>query len=88
MEPTIPERVQRLIDLLDQHGEESWGAALRNLISEYDSNPDEVKANIRRLYGGMGSFNDIVFQDKNGALGPENNELDRMRSELFAACSN
>ena len=87
MKPTIPERVNRLIELLDQHGKESWGAALRNLISDYDSKPDEVKANIRRLYGGMGSFNDLVFQDKNGPLGLENDELDRMRLELFTACN-
>lgn len=37
---------------------------------------------ILALYGGMGSFQDLVLQDSNGVR-PEQNEFDRLRRQLF-----
>jgi hypothetical protein len=86
MKPGIPELLQQLADLLEQHGEEPWATGLRRLLSEYNVDPNVAKADIRRLYGGMGSFNDVILQDSNGPLRSENDELDRLRSELYSAC--
>ena len=36
------------------------------------------------MYGGMGSFGDLFFQDANGVL-PEQAEFDRLRQRLFEA---
>ena len=65
--------------------EKPWGTSLRRLLSEYAVNPNEAKADIRRLYGGMGSFNDVILQDANGPLRSKNDVLDRLRSELYSA---
>ena len=37
---------------------------------------------ILSLYGGMGSFQDLVLQDSNGVR-PEQDEFDRLRHRLF-----
>lgn len=34
------------------------------------------------LFGGMGSFQDMVLQDASGVL-PQQDEFDRLRTELF-----
>ena len=86
MKRDIPDLMLKLADLLERHGEESWGAALRHLLLEYETEPIVAKAKIRHLYGGMGSFNDVILQDRNGPLGNKNDELDSLRSDLFSAC--
>lgn len=86
MKDGIPELIQQLADLLEKHGEQPWATGLRRIRSEYDVCPDAAKADIRRLYGGMGSFNDVILHEDTVPLRSENDELDRLRSELYAAC--
>jgi hypothetical protein len=86
MNHRIPDLLLRLAELLEQHDEESWGTALRRLLLEYETAPTEVRAKIRQLYGGMGSFNDLILQDEHGPLRNKNDDLDRLRKELFSIC--
>jgi hypothetical protein len=52
------------------------------------SHDPEVKMtaarSILRMYGGMGSFGDLVLQNADGVL-PEQAEFDRLRQRLFEA---
>ncbi|MCA9367879.1 hypothetical protein KC887_06500 [Candidatus Kaiserbacteria bacterium] len=70
-------------------GEENWANAISSLRTEYEiaSTPQEKKSSlirIQQIYGGMGSFSDLVLSDNNGRmLLDENAQLDDLRNELF-----
>jgi hypothetical protein len=84
---TIEELLTKIADLLDAHGEADWAQAFRNFLSDYKNEPDLAKGKIRSVYGGMGSFNDIILHGPNGIpLRDENDDLDLMRSDLFELC--
>jgi hypothetical protein len=82
----VPDLVQAITRLLEANDEIAWATTLRNIMIDFDIDPSATKANIRRLYGGMGSLNDVVLQDRAGPKQAENDELDRLRSELFSIC--
>ena len=56
----------RLVALLGQHGEAHWANALKELSSQYAQDGESAKAGILRLYGGMGSLNDVVLHGSDG----------------------
>ena len=77
----------RLAELLKNHGDGSWSRSFSQSASEYDSAPEAVMHKYRSIFGGSGSFNDIVLHDGSGVpLQAENDELDRLRTELYNAC--
>ena len=54
------------------------------MAAEYQENPTNAKAMIIGLYGGMGSFNDLVLHDENRIpLRNENDELQRLKTDLY-----
>ncbi|QDU43767.1 hypothetical protein Mal52_22430 [Symmachiella dynata] len=84
---TIESLLTNIANLLDAHGQTEWAQSFRRLHSDYKYDPEMTKGRIRSIYGGSGSFNDIVLHDPNGVpLIDENNELDQMRSQLFQSC--
>jgi hypothetical protein len=57
------------------------------LAAEYGESPDSTSRRILSSYGGVGSFSDIVLHGPEGRpLRFENDELDRLRSQLHASC--
>jgi len=77
----------RLVALLVRN-DSPWGRTIANLGSDIAkaANPVDFQFALRSLlsvYGGMGSFSDLVIQSQAG-VGPDNDELDRLRSALFA----
>ena len=83
----IEELLTRIADVLASHNEAEWAKAFRRLYSEYRREPELAKSAIRSVYGGMGSFNDLVLLSSSGSpLVAENNELDCLRAELFESC--
>ena len=81
---TIEELLVKIAELLDAHGIRGWAQSFRQLESEYKCAPESTKGKIRSVYGGTGSFNDVILHDRRGIpLRDENNELDQMRSRLF-----
>lgn len=79
--------VLRLVFLLHQEGEILWSESLlRIAIRIADSGSDEQMQSVARellsVFGGMGSFNDLVLQNERG-VSPENQELDLLRAEMF-----
>jgi hypothetical protein len=84
---SIPSLLDRISELLNQNGESDWGSSFQRLKAEYGSNPHGACGKILSVYGGMGSFNDIILHSPNGIpLSAENDELDRLRSELYSEC--
>lgn len=77
-----------LADLLRRHHEIDWAEAFDELAAEYEASPDVIRSRIRSLFGGMGSFNDLVLHSPEGRpLVQENRELGHMRSELYETCN-
>jgi hypothetical protein len=89
MESSVDSLLLRIAELLRMHGPTDWAEALDRLASEYQHSPESTKGIIRSLYGGMGSFNDIVLHDPNGdPLRAENDELAALRGQLWVRCQN
>ena len=81
--------LREIINLLDdpELGALDWRNHFARLADEYTSDPNETKRKIRRLYGGMGSFNDLVFSGPDRKpLQAENDDLDQLRKQLYEAC--
>ena len=78
----------RLAELLDHAGEARTSAVLRHLADGLEGQSPgtegrrAVVRQILRLYGGMGSFQDLVLQDA-GGVRPEQRDLQSLRHQLF-----
>jgi len=80
-----------LVDLVALLSSASQGRYSKGISSIYDALWDAqgdrareqaVIREILSLYGGMGSFQDLVLQDAHGVR-PEQDEFDRLRHRLF-----
>ena len=70
---------------LGSHG--NWGDALEKHRSALLTNPTATASGILRMFGGMGSLNDVVLYYKDGLLmAKENRELAALRSRLYDLC--
>jgi hypothetical protein len=71
-------------ELLSQYDVESWAQAFDKLAAALNG-PSRKQAAIEALgmYGGMGSFNDLVLHFEGDAVIEGNNKLDRIRQKLF-----
>jgi hypothetical protein len=71
--------LKRMAELLSLDGFDDWSNCLLNLekdLSKYDE--DDVKRDISRLFGGMGSLNDIAPNDLS-----RNQEFRMLREKLY-----
>lgn len=80
--------LQQLVILLTKNKESNWSISLQSLILDlkYSSTEAEkniIKSQIRGIFGGMGSFSDLVLFKDGEILIDENNELDLLRRELY-----
>lgn len=83
------EMLTRIAELLATHGEDEWAKSFEVFAYEFDLSPADTKRRIRSVYGGMGSFNDVILHGPYGIpLCDENDELAQLRSELFSSCQN
>jgi hypothetical protein len=78
--------LQKIVNLLRSGGCEDWAARMEKLSSEIEENSEYATSQILALYGGMGSFNDIVLCSNGRPLIKENDELDGLRGELYDLC--
>lgn len=82
------ELLKSLALLLSNTGEARWSEMLSSIRSDLSASrgdPDREQAAVRdilSLYGGMGSFQDLVLQDSRGVR-PEQQEFDQLRNLLF-----
>ena len=95
-------RIQRLLEqirsLLERHQVESWSPYFVELekhfqqaiMSNEDWKKQEVLEELDGLFGGMGSFNDLIIARSPHAasrqeLATVNDELNRLRRQLYRA---
>jgi len=71
-----------LVDCDDTH----WLYVFTCLNRECELDAESTKLQVLGLYGGMGSFNDLVLYRDGHVLTAENDELDSLRSQLFLLC--
>jgi hypothetical protein len=87
--PHITEVLDQLNGLLMRYGEADWARACRQHRAAYIENEAAALRAILAMYGGMGSFNDIVLYSDSGQVAAvDNDEFDRLRSALHALCYN
>lgn len=69
--------------LLQQNGHEAWARRLEDAAALLQHNPQAARAELRALYGGMGSINDIVLYQNMQPLLDQNQAFDRLRQALY-----
>jgi len=83
MKNEIKKTVIDIANVLSSNDEESWAKTFETLGSELDFDCESSIFSLRKLYGGMGSFNDIVLHKDGIPLIRENDELDELRHTLY-----
>ncbi|MWP62259.1 DUF6966 domain-containing protein [Gilliamella sp. Pas-s25] len=74
--------------LLKEGNYPDWGNSFMKFSEDIEINFEAVKNQILILYGGMGSFNDIVLHRNKKPLINENNRLDDLRTQLYKLLTN
>jgi hypothetical protein len=83
MEKEIREILLEIIELLEITGEHGWASNLKRLYADNYSSRGDWLRKIKSLFGGMGSFNDLVLV-RNGVICiDENNKLSQLREQLY-----
>lgn len=82
----IQEVLVQLEDVLRRGNNPNWANAIETLMHEFAQDPDTTVGDVIRLFGGSGSLNDIVLYGNGTPLIRENNDLDKLRSNLYELC--
>ncbi len=82
--------LDEIISVLSVAGESNWNSAMKNFRSRCDSvsnsaDQKELIADLIRIFGGMGSFNDLVLYNQGNLMQRETIQLDSLRTKLFEA---
>jgi hypothetical protein len=85
--------LDEIIAILSSIGESNWHDALKNFRNRCDSiasSEDQKKliTDIMRIYGGMGSFSDLILYKNGQLMEKETSQLDVLRSKLFETAKN
>lgn len=73
----------RMSQLLLLSGLDDWAATTSMLARKANEGYSTVRPDIRRMYGGTGSLNDIVLYKDGHVLHDENDEFDALRERLY-----
>ena len=84
---TTEQLLRQVIELLRKNDRNDWASVLLKLLHMLEYDPISAKQKIRSLFGGMGSFSDLILYDQNNPLIEQNNELFDLRARLFDSCS-
>lgn len=82
----IEKILARIEELLRLGASSNWVKTIENSRKELLGNPTSTVSNILGMYGGMGSFNDIVLYKNGQPLISENIEFDELREQLYELC--
>lgn len=79
--------IEKILLLLTSAEEKNWAGAFIKFQDRCSDTSGDIPASVQidmlRMYGGMGSFNDLVLYKQGQPMIKENQELDRLRGELF-----
>lgn len=87
----IQDLLIKLSEILKRNDEIEWSNFLINLYKEsffYEGKNYDHSfiIKIMNLYGGMGSFNDIILEKNGKPLIKENDEFHKLKQELYEKC--
>ncbi|WP_370966478.1 DUF6966 domain-containing protein [Enterobacter wuhouensis] len=85
MKSNIQSLLVKIIHLLSVNGEKKWAETFEQLSKKLDVDYDTTLIEIKRTFGGAGSFNDIVLHQNGQMLTRENRELDKLQDQLYDA---
>ncbi len=80
--------LNKITELLSSVNEKNWNKAITYFINEAQGTKTEnekkiLLSKILQIYGGLGSFSDLVIYVKGQVMIKENIKLDALRKELF-----
>ncbi|MBI5551130.1 MAG: hypothetical protein HY911_06435 [Desulfobacterales bacterium] len=80
--------LDEIIPILSVAGENNWNKAMQDFRNRCDSVSDpfdqkNLISDLLRIYGGMGSFSDLILYNQGNLLQKETSQLDALRRELF-----
>ncbi|MFK0369039.1 DUF6966 domain-containing protein [Enterobacter sichuanensis] len=83
MKNEIKKTVIDIITILSSNDEDSWAKIFEKLGFELDVDYESSIYSLKKLYGGMGSFNDLVLHKNGTPLLRDNDELEDLRHKLY-----
>ncbi len=78
--------LSQLASLLNEGEAADWAGLINTLKLKLPESPAETVARLRALFGGAGSLNDVILYRDGMPLQHENDQLDMLRSRLYALC--
>ena len=69
--------------ILAQHGQGFWSRNVAQAAGEVEKSGAQGVDRFLRMFGGMGSLNDVVLHGEGKPLRAENDQLDLMRSRAW-----
>lgn len=79
--------LEEIIALLRENGAEDWTRSFEGAHALLDQDPAAARSDIKSLFGGMGSFNDLVLHRNKQPLIEENRKLAAEKDKLYKLCS-
>lgn len=83
MKSEIKTTVSSIITILLDNNEKFWIKELEILSPQLDINYVDTLHELRKLFGGAGSFTDLVLHKDGWPLKAENDELFELRTKLY-----
>ncbi|WP_318364453.1 DUF6966 domain-containing protein [Enterobacter sp.] len=83
MKSEIKRTIEKMIPLLVFGEEDNWVRFFERALLELDRDYEETVDILKRQFGGMGSFNDLVLHKNCIPLLAENDELKALKQQLF-----
>ncbi|MCL6723204.1 DUF6966 domain-containing protein [Enterobacter sp. J706] len=84
MKSDIHNVLNKIIELLVACNESIWSKRLIYFREHLDSDYDQTLLGIRTIFGGSGSFNDLILQNNGKMLRAENNALSELSDKLYS----
>jgi hypothetical protein len=84
MKSEIQKLLTQIIDLLTECNEVTWSKKLIYFREHLDLNYNQTLLDIRSIFGGAGSFNDLILQSNGKMLRTENNNLSQLQDALYS----
>ncbi len=78
--------INKIITILIGCDKGEFISELRYFLIYIDQDHEDCLYKIRTIYGGMGSFNDVILYNDGDVLIRENREFSLLRNELFEIC--
>ena len=79
----IKKTLTNIISILHSNNENAWAKTFETLGSELDVDCEASIFALKKVYGGMESFNDIVLHKNGQPLRKENDELEDLSHRLY-----